>query len=78
MNLTITDFESRLKTNEEARHNLESDSADLKAQLFTANEKVRSLETDLRIEREWRSQATSSLQVSICWRSKIFAEGGVR
>merc|ERR1719435_217023 len=62
MNLTITDFESRLKTSEEARHNLESDSADLKAQLFTANEKVRSLETDLRIEREWRSQATSSLQ----------------
>lgn len=62
MNLTIADIESRLKTSEEARHNLESDSADLKAQLFTANEKVRSLETDLRIEREWRSQATSSLQ----------------
>ena len=63
MNQTILDIESRLKTSEEVRHNLESDSADLKAQLFTASEKVRSVETDLRIEREWRSQATSSLQV---------------
>ena len=65
MNQTISDIESRLKSSEEARHQLESDSTELRSKLFDANEKTKSLETDLRIEREWRSQATSSLQVSL-------------
>ena len=64
MNQTISDLESRLRASEESRHNLEGVSAELKAQLFAANDKVKSLETDLRIEKEWRSQATTSLQVN--------------
>ena len=63
MNRTIGDIEGRLRISEDARHGLEGAAADLKSQLFSANEKTKCLETDLRIEREWRSQATSSLQV---------------
>ena len=65
MNQTISDLEGRLRTSEDSRHQLEDVSAELKAQLFAANDRVKSLETDLRIEKEWRSQATTSLQVTI-------------
>merc|ERR1719447_2707513 len=45
MNQTISDLESRLRSSEDARHQLEDVSAELKAQLFAANDRVKSLET---------------------------------
>ena len=71
MNQTISDLEGRLRTSEDSRHQLEDVSAELKAQLFAANDRVKSLETDLRIEKEWRSQATTSLQVIIYGESQL-------